>query len=740
MQRNVVTAFLSIAGGRIGVVLVSALVTPALVRLLSKDQYGAWAFLMAVFGMLMILVSSGINSGVRKYLAEDRNAGDWKSNVFGFYFRVALGLALVPAVALVVLAYTGVLTRIPGIGPEFVPYFYLLAGLTIASQFREYVRRSLMGLEMEHVSEPIKVVHKLTFGVGAITLAFVGLGVPGVLAGEIIASSLAGLIAFYYVSKEVSLSRLVDPLPDRFPRRELFSFNTLTVVYIFLLTSMYHVDVLMLQGLQNSTTVAIYKGALVIVQFLWLVPRSVQSVLIQETSGLWADNNLRKVNEMASKAVRYTLLFTLLLAVGLAALAADFVPLYLSTEYAGAVVPLLLLLPGTVGFAVARPVFAISHAKGELKVVIAATGAAALINFGLNALFIPRFGMVGAAIATSIGYGSLPVFHALGARRIGYEPFADARLGAIGLTAVLAGPPTVLLSLAIESPLVALLVVPPVGFLLFATSALVTGAVDLENVLAIGMDLPDPIGTWARRLRRRHRLPDSSLLGTVVGWASAAVTRALFVVGTLLFVAGLAVAMGLGPAMLGMPSANVSDPPLPDVGTPTQGSPTAGPAGTSTPTSTGTATDGTTPTGGATPTAAPTPTEAGTATRTQGGTPTQPPSEGTPTPTDPRTPTPSATATTSATPTPTATATATASPTPTPTASPTPTATASPTPTPTPSPTPTSSPTPTPTSTSAQAVSLSALPWLVLDALTSGEGALVGSVGVLTLATRRALR
>ncbi|MFB6171113.1 MAG: lipopolysaccharide biosynthesis protein, partial [Haloarculaceae archaeon] len=534
MNRNPVTAFVSIAGGRIGIVLVSVLVTPALVRVLSRSQYGAYGFLMALFGMLMILVSSGINSGVRKFLAEDRTAADWKSNVFSFYGRVAFALAIVPAVALVLAAYTGVVTRIPNVGPAFVPYFYLLAALTLAAQFREYVRRALMGLELEHVSEPIRVVHKVAFGVTAVGLAVLGYGVGGVLVGEILASVLAGLVTFHYVRREISLSRVIEPLPDSFPRRELFSFNNRTVVYIFLLTSLYHVDVLMLQGVRSSQSVAIYKGALVIVQFLWLVPRSVQSVMIQEASGLWADGDLDAVNELASKATRYTLLFTLLLAVGLGALAGDFVPLYLSQDYAAAVVPVLLLLPGTIGFAIARPVFAISHAKGELNVIIVATAASALINVGLNAVLIPRYGILGAAVATSVGYGSLPIVHFVGARHIGYEPFADARLGRVALSGLLAGVPIVLLSLAIDRSLVALAVVPPVGFLLFAAFSLLTGALDLDEVLSVFVALPAPIGPRARALRQRHRDASRALLLST-DQVHSLLTRSLFVIGVLLF-------------------------------------------------------------------------------------------------------------------------------------------------------------------------------------------------------------
>jgi O-antigen/teichoic acid export membrane protein len=76
VNRNLVTAFGAIAGSRLAIVLVLAVFSPLLVRLLGFETYGAYATVIAMFDLLMILVSSGVNSGVRKYIAEDRDIVD----------------------------------------------------------------------------------------------------------------------------------------------------------------------------------------------------------------------------------------------------------------------------------------------------------------------------------------------------------------------------------------------------------------------------------------------------------------------------------------------------------------------------------------------------------------------------------------------------------------------------------------------------------------------------------------
>ncbi|MBX0295741.1 oligosaccharide flippase family protein [Haloarcula nitratireducens] len=497
MERNTFTAFLSVAGSRLAIIVASVFITPLLFRLLGAGTYGKWATVMSVFGLLMILVSSGINGGSRKFLSEKRDIPHWQEHVFSYFFVLAAVLALLAAGGLALAAWTGLVAST--LGPEYTSYFYLLAVLTIVAQFRSYVRRSLMGLKLEHLSEPMRVAHKVLFGVFAVSFAWLGYGVKGVLVGEILASSGVIIIASIAMARELTLSRVVEPLPSEFPKRELIDFNNSGIVYHFLMQSLIHVDVLMLgYFLANSSTVGVYKGALVIVQLLWILPKSVQSVMVQTVSDHWANDRIEKINAISHRVVRYTTLLSILLSIGLAALAYDFVPLYLGEEGQAAVEPLLLLIPGTLFYAIGRPVFAISYAKGEMRTLILVTSVAAGVNFVMNAALIPTYGMYGAAVATTTGYATLPLAHTWGARVLGYKPFGDFRGARILATTVIGAVPIVGLSLLIQNTYLALAVVPPVGLLVFGLATVLTGAMHLSEIVDLLDSLPEPVSRFGR--------------------------------------------------------------------------------------------------------------------------------------------------------------------------------------------------------------------------------------------------
>jgi len=134
------------------------------------------------------------------------------------------------------------------------------------------------------------------------------------------------------------------------------------------------------------------------------------------------------------------------------------------------------------GFAVARPILAIGQGKGDFRLLIYATAGAATVNLALNLLLIPRMGIVGAAIATSVGYFSMFLFHVASARAIGFNPVADLRLPNVILTGIVAAPVIYFLATRIDSLVVLFAVVPPVGFVVYMGVAFAVGAVTVSEL------------------------------------------------------------------------------------------------------------------------------------------------------------------------------------------------------------------------------------------------------------------
>lgn len=498
MRTNVLRGFVSILGGKVTTLLLGLLTTPILVRLLGSSQYGDYAFVLSILGITMILANAGIFDGMRKYIAENREQPNWIDYVFGFYLRVAFGLALIAAIIYAVFSWAGFSGQI--FGHKFTMYFYLLGGLIVSRQAYSVARGGLMGLGLEYRSEPLNVLKKILFALIGLSLAYLGHGVVGVLIGHIIAALTVSAIAFSILFQKINTRAAFSRISSEIPKQELLSFNSHSVILILLTSSLYHVDILLLKPIVGSDETGYYRAALVIAEFLWFVPNALQTVLLHSTSELWADDRTDQITTLISRITRYNLSLVILLAIGLAALADDFVPIYFGSEFEAAVLPLLLLLPGVLGFALARPIFAVGQGKGELRILIVATGVSAFLNLCLNILLIPRYGTSGAAIATSIGYGSMVVFHTLAAQQIGFNPITDLRVQKIMPIAVIAGTVIFGFSAMIDSSLLSLFVVPPVGFVVYVTLLIKLEVISPQEIDSLTQRLPEPVGGYITTL------------------------------------------------------------------------------------------------------------------------------------------------------------------------------------------------------------------------------------------------
>lgn len=475
MRRNITTAIFSIFSSKIALALLGLFITPALVRLLGPAQYGEYAFLLSIIALLGVIVRFGVFKSTRKFIVEERNVDNWGNLVFGFNTRIIIINSLIITVLLVSFSVWPIISQIP------LEYAFLISAIISLRGIFAVFRSGLMGHGLERRSEPLLIGKKMVFGASAIILSYIGFGVSGVLLGEVLA--LLIIIAFTqeFFSDKFSYSYIFSNFKS-LPKKSIFKYNISTMSVSLLLLSLYHTDIIILQYYEGMAKTGLYKAALILAEFLWLAPMSVQIVLLHSSSELWDQGDTEGLSNLSSKAARYSFLFTTLLVLGLAALATPFVVTYYGPQFSEAAKPLVLLLPGALGFAVARPIMSVNQGQQDLRTVVAATGTASIVNILLNIILIPKFGMRGAAIATSVGYGSMFFLHLMVAYRLGFNPTKDLRTRRIITTAALSALVIFGLSKIISSPMLSLLVVPPVGFIVFSGIAIKLGAVDIDEL------------------------------------------------------------------------------------------------------------------------------------------------------------------------------------------------------------------------------------------------------------------
>ncbi|MBI4507865.1 MAG: oligosaccharide flippase family protein [Chloroflexi bacterium] len=163
----------------------------------------------------------------------------------------------------------------------------------------------------------------------------------------------------------------------------------------------YRMGFFLLNAFAGSAAVGLLSIAVVLAEALWYATNAVATVLFPRVA---ARGQEPEAVALAAQAARLGFALTALLALGLAVVAPLAVPLLFGAAFAGAVVPLLLLLPGTVAFALTNVLASALAGWGRPGLNAWASTLCFAVTAGLALLAIPPWGTAGAALAMSAGY------------------------------------------------------------------------------------------------------------------------------------------------------------------------------------------------------------------------------------------------------------------------------------------------------------------------------------------------
>jgi O-antigen/teichoic acid export membrane protein len=164
----------------------------------------------------------------------------------------------------------------------------------------------------------------------------------------------------------------------------------------------YRVDVFLVGFLVGVQGVGLYTVAVTLAQVVWLISNAAASVLLPKVASVQD-----AVGENVARTVRVTRLtfWFSLGAGGLLALSAHpLVTLVFGSEFRGSLPPLLVLLPGVVALSTVITLAAYLAGIGRPQLNLLVAVAALVVTVTLDLVLIPRYGIVGAAWASTLSY------------------------------------------------------------------------------------------------------------------------------------------------------------------------------------------------------------------------------------------------------------------------------------------------------------------------------------------------
>lgn len=172
-------------------------------------------------------------------------------------------------------------------------------------------------------------------------------------------------------------------------------------------------DQVLVPGYVGYRQLGLYSVAATVAQLLWLLTDPLAAALVPHQ----VRASPGEVHRLSFAMVWRSLWVSLVAAIGAWVLAPFAVPIVYGPGFVGAVPALRLLLPGIVALAATKPLRALLLKQGR-AVALSVLGFGALcLNVALNVVLLPRIGILGSSIASTICYALLALSFVILARR-----------------------------------------------------------------------------------------------------------------------------------------------------------------------------------------------------------------------------------------------------------------------------------------------------------------------------------
>ncbi len=373
-------------------------------RVLGPADYGRYGLVVTLTTMVIVLIGNGIPTTMSKYLSEvlEKNP----KNIPAIKHKAALlQTLLIGSITVLFFFLAPVLSwalRDPSLTPLFQLSAFIIPAFAAASFYHHY----LTGLHLFKLQAIVKIVRSFA-RVGFIAVSAILFGLPGAVGGYVLAPlftfGAALLIDALYIKRTLKLGiKNIDHDFD-FPAKTILAYaGPLTLFLVFyelLLTiDLYFVKAL----LQDDHLTGLYNAAITIGRIPYYLFAALAMLLLPAISKTTAERNTTETTTLVNKSLRLMTLLLFPMITLLIVYATPILHFFYGTRYSGAENAMGVFALG-VGFLTVFYVLAFAlNGAGLVRIPMRLSFFGFIAMVVLNFLFIPLWGIVGAALSATL--------------------------------------------------------------------------------------------------------------------------------------------------------------------------------------------------------------------------------------------------------------------------------------------------------------------------------------------------
>ncbi len=256
----------------------------------------------------------------------------------------------------------------------------------------------------------------------AVFLCTFGLGLRGATLAWVLAAIVGLAATFHFIRRlfPAITRRDINPI---FEAKQLLTFSLPLAFGTFLWLVMIWTDILMLGYFRSATEVGIYRAASQTAFLMTIFSGSLNSIFAPIIADLHHKKAIDKMGQIFQATTRWSLSLTLPLFLVVTAASQDILGIF-GAEFVIGWLPLVILGIGQLVRAGTDTATNTLIMSGHQYTKLFGDIGSAIVNIALNILLIPRWGLMGAAIATAISISGVHLWRMLQIKLVlGVQPF-----------------------------------------------------------------------------------------------------------------------------------------------------------------------------------------------------------------------------------------------------------------------------------------------------------------------------
>lgn len=378
----------------------AAVMTIALIRILSTRDYAAYVKFYSISTFIHGVFGTGIAISLIRYLTEEISRGRESSR--GLHFVAVL---LILPLSIFLLSLTNVIGILYQTSRSVVVYGCIFGFVLSLIQINQSYYQARENYNCAGIIQNLRYIFLLSF-LFLIWLAVGEISLEPVLFAYIICGSLTFIVGLYWIYYRVPIK---EYLVGANRLGEMLKSSLWMVLYCIFLNFLNQVDIIMLTNMTTDIDVAMYGVAYKYYGLMLTLLPSIMAVLRVRSSQKEYIDSAEKRRTFAINWINKTWKISSILCLFAIASCGFIMPILNGPDYDASINIFRIFVIGVgISYVFAANVHMMMSAKKQSILCLLAF-VALIINIGTNMIFIPLWGTVGAALATILSHAFINV-------------------------------------------------------------------------------------------------------------------------------------------------------------------------------------------------------------------------------------------------------------------------------------------------------------------------------------------